>query len=52
MKKKAPAKVTVKATGSCTMFASFAMRCPLCRVMVQPDTLHQCEVKETNAQDR
>lgn len=52
-KKKQPAvHVKLAATSSCTLFASFEMRCPLCRVMVPPDTLHQCEVKEQNAQAR
>ena len=38
-----PAKTTVSvAVASCTIYATFAMECPLCRVIVPAETEHTC----------
>jgi hypothetical protein len=37
-------KISVN-VGKCSLFASFEMACPLCRVVVPANTRHECETK-------
>lgn len=37
----------VRVTGSCQLFATFDMVCPLCAITVPANTVHHCEKRET-----
>jgi hypothetical protein len=35
--------VTVRVSGTCALFASFEMRCPLCGTVIPARTPHSCK---------
>lgn len=44
---KARSRVSVTVSGSCWVFASHVVRCPLCRVEVPANTVHTCGTEST-----